>query len=475
MIVRILSQGKSFKGLAAYLTHDPDAKSAERVGWAHTLNLANDHVPSAVDEMLWTARNAELLKQEAGIRAGGRASENTVKHVSLNWSPEEAPTRAHMIETAEGFLQHMNWQEHQTLIVAHEDKAHAHVHLMVNTIHPETGLRLDDNFERRRAQTWARGYEEENGRVFCPQRLKNAEEREDAPTRPAWMAFQNKQKEFEREEKARENQAPIFLDEPENPQNSKSTEWKKLKEMQREERLTFFSEGKLEFSDLRRSVYREVREEFREKWADFYEAQKNGGDDAAVAARKKELVTEQKELLDQRRDDACTELKDSRNIRYRALLDDQRDIRHQMRARQESGFDNAIFLRLVGERDTGADRPVPSFRDVAGDTAGRPVAERDNQPWPFAAPRHDRVGNTTGADVGARVATGLGFGILSILGGLVDAVAGPTPAAWARPPDSEARSDLFDDAAKEASRRQQAEDEDAESEKRKRQRSYDGD
>ena len=61
----------------------PKAKTAERVGWTHTLNLANDHVPSAVDEMLWTARNAELLKQEAGIRAGGRATENAVKHVSL--------------------------------------------------------------------------------------------------------------------------------------------------------------------------------------------------------------------------------------------------------------------------------------------------------------------------------------------------------------------------------------------------------
>ena len=72
--------------------------------------------------MLWTARNAELLKQEAGIRAGGRATENPVKHLSLNWAPDENPTREHMIETAEDFLRHMKWQEHQALIVAHEDK-----------------------------------------------------------------------------------------------------------------------------------------------------------------------------------------------------------------------------------------------------------------------------------------------------------------------------------------------------------------
>lgn len=66
MIVRIMSAGKSFKGLSAYLTHDPNADTDERVAWTHTLNCANDHVPSAVDEMVWTARDAELLKQEAG-------------------------------------------------------------------------------------------------------------------------------------------------------------------------------------------------------------------------------------------------------------------------------------------------------------------------------------------------------------------------------------------------------------------------
>ena len=139
MIVKILSGGKSFKGLATYLMHDPEAKTAERVGWTHTLNLAHDHVPSAVDEMLWTARNAELLKQEAGVRAGGRATENAVKHLSVNWAPEDRPTRDHMVQATEEFLRHMNWQDHQALLVAHQDKAHSHVHVMLNVVHPETG------------------------------------------------------------------------------------------------------------------------------------------------------------------------------------------------------------------------------------------------------------------------------------------------------------------------------------------------
>jgi hypothetical protein len=125
MVPKIQPCGTSFKGLATYLTHDPDAKTAERVGWTHTLNLAHDHVPSAVDEMLWTARNAELLKQEAGVRAGGRATESPVKQFSLNWSPEDNPTKEHMIETSESFLRHMGWQDHQVLLVAHTDKEYA--------------------------------------------------------------------------------------------------------------------------------------------------------------------------------------------------------------------------------------------------------------------------------------------------------------------------------------------------------------
>jgi len=64
-----------------------------------------------------------------------------------------------MMAATSDFLNHMKWQEHQALLVAHEDKSHAHVHVMLNVVHPETGLRLNDDFERRRAQAWALEYE----------------------------------------------------------------------------------------------------------------------------------------------------------------------------------------------------------------------------------------------------------------------------------------------------------------------------
>src|ERR1700726_4583178 len=115
MNVKHSGVGKAFKGLAEYLTRDPNAKTEERVAWTHTVNLAEDDVPCAVNLMYLTAENAELLKLEAGVRAGGRPTENPAKHISLNWAPDDNPSREHMIATAEGYLRHMGWQEHQAV------------------------------------------------------------------------------------------------------------------------------------------------------------------------------------------------------------------------------------------------------------------------------------------------------------------------------------------------------------------------
>ena len=241
MIIRIHSNGGSFKGLSNYLTHDPDANTDQRVGWTHTRNLANDHVPSAVNEMVWTARDAELLKQEAGVRAGGRATENSVKHFSLNWSPEDNPSREHMIQSTDEFLRHMGWEEHQAVLIAHTDKQYAHVHVMLNSVHPETGLKLDDAFERKRAREWAAGYELQQGRIYCEQRLMNAAEREKSMPRNVWEMFRENQNEFERAEKSRHTSDLNSAGNDNSSKIANFSEWKILKEIQKEERLEFIA------------------------------------------------------------------------------------------------------------------------------------------------------------------------------------------------------------------------------------------
>jgi hypothetical protein len=474
MIVKILSGGKSFSGLATYLTRDPNAETTNRVSWTHTLNMANDHVPSAVDEMLWTARNAELLKQEAGVRAGGRATESPVKHLSLNWSPQDSPTRDHMIETAEDFLRHMKWQEHQALLVAHDDKAHAHVHVMLNVVHPETGLRLNDDFERRRAQAWALEYEREQGRIYCEQRLKNSEERDDAPTRPAWLAFEKNRQKFEREEKSLENQAPILILEENIPKNTSADEWKILKEIQKAERMEFFAYGKLEFKELRNSIYQEIRREFRERWSDYYEAKRNGGE-GDLAALKAELVAGQKAALEGRRDEACHELRQNRDGLYRDLLDDQRDVRLGLRGRQEAGLENELFLELAKDRHAGRDMTA-AFREAAHEATMREHSREPSSadaPAFTGRPARDDARMKSGTDIGANIGEGFGFAAISFLESLVDGFVGAKPAPKERRAEPDApQPDPFDEIIEQARARQRNEQEEADRDWRKRQRSY---
>lgn len=465
MIVRILSHGQSFSGLAAYLTHDADrAKTDERVAWTHMLNLASDDVPCAVNEMLWTARDAEILKQEAGIRGGGRATENPVKHLSLNWAPGENPTREHMIETTEDFLRHMKWQEHQAIIVAHDDKSYSHVHVMLNMIHPETGLRLNDDFERRKAQAWALEYEREHERIYCEQRLLNPEEREKSMPRNIWMEFRDSEWEFEKSEKLQRENNPNI---PDPVKNRADQEWQTLKEFQRLERVDHFNSGKSEFKELRNFVYREIREEFRERWSEYYAAGRNGSDPEALAEMKAKLVADRNAALDGRRDKACAELRASRDERYLELLDRQQDARDELYWRQELGVDNAAFLSGVVNRDSSGDI-ASAFRSTANEVtkwpSGREVettVEADAAP---ADTGHEAPRGRGGDDIGIRSP----FSVGSVLGSFASFLlnGGDPP-----PPPPRPNRDLFLAAADDTAKREQRERDEAEEEARQKQRS----
>ena len=61
-----------------------------------------------------------------------------------------------MREAARDFLIRMGFDAHQALLVAHNDTAHKHVHIILNTIHPETGMTLDRNWSKNRAAPVAR-------------------------------------------------------------------------------------------------------------------------------------------------------------------------------------------------------------------------------------------------------------------------------------------------------------------------------
>ncbi len=346
MVPKLFTAGKSFKKLAGYLLHDPEkAKTTERVRWTHTLNLASDRPASAIDEMLWTVRGADWLKQQSNVPSGGRPLENPVKHFSLNWHPSETPTREQMIETVESFLSHIGWREHQAVIVCHDDK-HPHVHVMLNAVHPETGRALDTSFEKRRAQEWAKRYEREQGLIFCEQRLKPKDEREASPTREAWQKMKRCEREHDRAEYQRVRKDFDYFTRNDDDKG-KAREWEALKTHQRDQRETFFKEGKQAYRSARNQVFREVRHEFRGQWNAYYAAMRSGGDKASLAEMKLALVEAQNRALDERRQIACDQLREKRDHAYGAILAQQKFDRAELGLRQKQGLRTYPLMDVI--------------------------------------------------------------------------------------------------------------------------------
>jgi len=336
MVPKLFRSGKSFKTLGAYLLHDADkASTSDRVRWTHTLNLASDQPSLAIDEMLWTYRSAEDLKREAGGKTGGRPLKDPVRHFSLNWHVSENPTREHMIETVEAFLKHMGWEDHQAVIVCHADK-HPHVHVMLNAVHPETGRALNSTFERRRAQEWAKQYERDHEAVFCEERLKPVEERDQSPNRKIWERMKGTEYDFDRSEVERvASDFDYFTRGDETEGNAK--EWQALKQHQRHQREHFFIDGKQAYRAVRNAVFREVREEFRAEWREYYRAVREGVHPKTLAILKEDILQRRDHALDERRTEACRELREQRDEDYAGLLANQKDERAKLREWQSDG------------------------------------------------------------------------------------------------------------------------------------------
>ncbi len=424
MIVKFAKPGKSFKGVMQYLAHDPDhAETSERVAWSHTLNLAHNDIEGAVAEMRTTALNADVLKAEHGI--GGRKVEKPVRHVSLNWHPDETPDPEAMISAAQSFLKHMGWDDHQAVLIAHDDKAYRHVHLVVNAIHPETGRKLDDGFERRRAQSWALAYEQEHGKVYCQERLRPAAEREESIPRPSWI---------EMREVPREQFADDYLSRHDNRLVMERQEWKLLKDLQKAERIEFFDNGKEIYRAINRTIYRQVREEFRPEWGSYYAARRDGLDAESLGELRTELIARQRDVLDERRGEAIAERRELRDITYRELLNRQKDERAELADRQEIGLrshdllDRAYPAQRPGEIGTDVEKSdeLGGILDRFGVQRGRDRHASGDEPQ-----RHSEEIVASGADETSRTPlrepiSGLAGGLLGLLGQLGESLSGGT-------------------------------------------------
>lgn len=178
MIPRIARGGCSFKGAAAYYLHDKSADTQERVEWTETLNLLTQDPDKAWKVMAYTALEASRLKEASGQKRTGRKHTKPVFSYSLSWHPEQQPDRQHMLQAVQKSLRSLGLTEHQALVIAHRDTPHRHVHVLVNRVHPVTGLAGDLDSSKRKLSDFARKYVREHGKAYCPQREANHAKRQ---------------------------------------------------------------------------------------------------------------------------------------------------------------------------------------------------------------------------------------------------------------------------------------------------------
>ena len=123
-MIAVASSGSSFGRLANYLVRER-MDGLTRVAWATTRNLPTEDVQLAAYFMHATA--AENVRVE-----------KPVYHLAVSFHPGDPVTRPMMERVADRLLSELKLTAHQAVIVAHGDRGHPHMHLMINRIHPDS-------------------------------------------------------------------------------------------------------------------------------------------------------------------------------------------------------------------------------------------------------------------------------------------------------------------------------------------------
>ena len=243
-------------------------------------------------------------------------------------------------------LKKLGWQQHQALFVCHDDKAHPHLHMMVCAVHPETGRKLVDAYERRWMQDWALEYERTEGRIYCEERLYNRTAREKSPLRTAWEQCQQEvRKEFKAE--VYRSIGPDHLKHIENRDVIKGEEWNILKEFQTKERMAFFAGGKEAYSQAWQEAHSTVRSEYQKEWNHYFTAKRSGMDRASLQPMRANIAERQKREVGLRTGQAVRELRAQRDAQYADMKVRQQEQRHELHDRQKRGLNSPDLLDLV--------------------------------------------------------------------------------------------------------------------------------
>jgi hypothetical protein len=163
MIAKTTSS-RSFFPLAAYLAAGTDGRHPERVEWTAGRRLVVADLATAPAIMEATAYQSVRV-------------ERPCYHIVVSFDIRDRSTRGQMEEVADRVLGRLGLAEYQALLVAHNDRSCALVHVMVNRVHPETGIAWERWKDRHVIEAALREAERDLGMRAVPGRLSPALDR----------------------------------------------------------------------------------------------------------------------------------------------------------------------------------------------------------------------------------------------------------------------------------------------------------
>lgn len=174
MIAKILDQGHGFKGLLRYVFgHGKDPENQPYSFYDSGNMSSNDRRDFAIN-MITLDRNAERLKQEAGIPAGRKKKNGSVFHAVMSWLDGEKPNEEHQKQAARELLEKWGLDQNQYVIVGHNDTDNAHMHLVVNLTDPENGMRAKLDHSKTKGLSFAKDYRKAHGWNVQPEQQYGA-------------------------------------------------------------------------------------------------------------------------------------------------------------------------------------------------------------------------------------------------------------------------------------------------------------
>lgn len=410
MVPDIAKTGHSFNGAMAYYLHDKrqegqeaQPQTAERVAWTETRNLASDDPEAARRIMIATAKQADELKAAAGIKNTGRKSKAHVYAYSLAWHPDEAGQldRAEMQRAVDSSLKALGAEGHQALIVCHRDQKHPHVHVILNRVHPETGVMLSTSNDRLKLSDWANEYERMRGVVLTPKREAKRQLREQ-------FADKAKRQQYTQQQRQKADQRPY-------DSKSRAAMLKEFQERQKGQHRQAWVDLAQENKAKRGVVYDRSAAAIKEAaarhkaeckpiWAAYFKEVRDEG--RAFVARERELSGKVANALEATRHQRATGKLGGRGTlsatfsnllssqaRAQAFADRQEMNRQQMAARLKSILDDEIQQlkdergrNLVGQRQSFDARRESLLKSQGEDRA------KIRQAWQHIYDERDRSG-----------------------------------------------------------------------------------